>query len=159
VGREAEGGQATPEWIGVVLLLALALAAAAAAGLPLPGASLGEAIAARLVCAAGLEGACAGQAGPLVAEYGPELAGLVTEHAPTLAYEEGMHALPVDFRSCRRDSCAEGADAGAVTESVTGEPVTAFVHAVDCRDGEAAARAGYDCSGERAGRVYLQYWL
>ena len=30
---------------------------------------------------------------------------------------------------------------------------------VDCRDPEAALAAGYDCSGERAGRLYIQYWL
>jgi hypothetical protein len=159
VARNPECGQATPEWIGLVLLLGLALVAGAAAGVPVPGAGLGRAIAARLACAAGLEGACAGPAGPLVAEYGPELAGLAAAHAPTLVYEQGMHALPVDFRSCREDACADGADAGSVTESLAGEPVTAFVHTLDCRDAEAAERAGYDCSGDRAGRVYLQYWL
>ena len=37
--------------------------------------------------------------------------------------------------------------------------MTAFVHAIDCRDAEAAARDGYDCAGDRAGRVYLQFWL
>ena len=70
-----------------------------------------------------------------------------------------MRALPVDFRTCREDACAEGAGGGVVAESQVGEPVTAFVHVVDCRDAEAARRNGYDCSGERTGRVYLQYWL
>ena len=68
-----------------------------------------------------------------------------------------MRALPVDYRSCREDACAEGAESGPVSESLDGEPVTAFVHVVDCRDG--AASEGYDCAGDRAGRLYLQYWL
>ncbi|HEU5106835.1 MAG TPA: hypothetical protein VFU11_13475, partial [Solirubrobacterales bacterium] len=39
-------------------------------------------------------------------------------------------------------------------------PVTAFVHVIDCREEEAEATeaAGADCSGERAGNLYLQYW-
>jgi hypothetical protein len=67
--------------------------------------------------------------------------------------------VPVDFRSCRKDACAEGPEEGPVRESLAGEPVTAFVHVVDCRDPVAADRDGYDCSGDRAGRVYVQYWL
>ena len=157
--RSGERGQASPEWIGLVLLVALALAAAVAAGLPVPGASLGRAIAARIACASGLVHPCTGAAGPLVVEYGPELAGLVTEHAPTLAYEAGMRAVPVDFRSCREDACAEGPETGSVRASHAGEPVTAFVHPIDCREPVAAAREGLDCSGDRAGSVYLQYWL
>ena len=81
----------------------------------------------------------------------------MTEHTPTLEYEDGMRALPVDYRSCREDGCAEGAESGPVNESLDGEQVTAFVHVVDCRDG--AASEGYDCAGARAGRLYLQYWL
>jgi hypothetical protein len=154
----AEHGQATPEWVGLVLLVALALSAAVAAGVPVPGADLGRAVAARIVCAASLSD-CEGEAGALALAYGPELAGLVADHAPRLEYEEGMRALPVDFRSCRRDACAEGPESGAVTRSNEGEPVTAFVHVVDCRAPVAAARDGYDCSGDRAGNVYLQFWL
>jgi hypothetical protein len=33
--------------------------------------------------------------------------------------------------------------------------LTAFVHVVDCRQ----AGNGADCSGERAGNLYIQYWL
>ena len=29
---------------------------------------------------------------------------------------------------------------------------------IDCRDPARAAEQGFDCSGERAGRVYIQYW-
>jgi hypothetical protein len=39
-------------------------------------------------------------------------------------------------------------------------PVTAFVHVVDCREGEAerSEAEGADCSGEAEGNLYLQYW-
>jgi hypothetical protein len=74
-----------------------------------------------------------------------------------------MSALPVDYRRCRADPapCAGGAESGSIWRTRTGEPVTAFVHVVDCRPGaEASARTGgYDCTGARRGHLYLQYWL
>ena len=155
-GRIGERGQASPEWIGLVLLVALALAALAAAGVRIPGTDLARALAARLVCAAGLGSGC-GEEGELVAAYGPELAALLAEQSPRILYEDGMRAVPVDFRSCRNDRCADGPESGSVTRSLRGERVTAFVHVVDCRDPEAAE--GSDCTDERAGNVYLQYWL
>jgi hypothetical protein len=36
--------------------------------------------------------------------------------------------------------------------------VAAFTHVIDCRDPGAAAARRYDCSGDRVGRVYIQYW-
>lgn len=157
--RVGERGQASPEWIGLVLLVALVFVAAVAAGAPVPGTDLARAVAARIACAAGFDDGCRGDRGALALAYGPELAALVAEHTPSLDYEEGMRAVPVDFRSCREDRCADGAEGGPVRESLAGEPITAFVHVIDCRDAEASAREGYDCSGDRAGRVYLQYWL
>jgi hypothetical protein len=132
----------------------------AAAGLRLPGISLGRELAARLVCAVRLSDVC--ERDPeLEAAYGTELASLVREHAPSIAYERGMRALPVDFRSCRDTRCGGGAGSGLVWHSRTGEPVAAFVHVVDCRPAaiEASGTAGLDCSGDRAGNLYLQYWL
>ena len=161
-GRRRQHGQSTVEWIGLVLLVSfLAVGLAAAVGARLPGTELARAIAQRIACAAGLGGDCLGPPDPeLVAEYGAELAALVRRHAPTLAYEEGMRALPVDFRRCRADPCSMGPGGGKVVVAEGGEPVTLFVHVVDCRPGAEAgdAAAGYDCSGERAGRLYLQYW-
>jgi hypothetical protein len=153
-----ERGQATPEWVGLVLLVSLALAAGIAAGLPVPGADVARAVAARIACAASLAD-CDGEAGALALTYGPELAALVADHAPRLEYEEGMRAVPVDFRRCREDPCAEGPDAGPVRRSNDGLPVTVFVHVIDCRDPAAPERDGADCGGDRAGRIYIQYWL
>jgi hypothetical protein len=97
----------------------------------------------------------------LRAANGAEVAALLRDHAPELLYEDGMRTLPVDFRRCRSDSCAEGPSAGTVRSSVAGEPVVAFTHVVDCRSGHVARTGawGGDCSGARVGNLYLQYWL
>ena len=164
MGREggAQAGQSTVEWVGLVLVVSLlALALATLAGARLPGIGLARALAERLTCAAGLGGeSCTSPGSQLAAAYGAELAELVRSEAPTIAYEDGMRALPVDFRSCHEDPCSLGAPAGEVLASAGGEPVTMFVHVVDCRTdaAEGSARDGYDCSGERAGRLYVQYW-
>lgn len=152
-----ERGQASPEWLGLIAMVALAMAVLAATGVRVPGTALAEAIAERLACAAGIGGEC-GEQGDLEIAYGKGVARLVANHAPRLEYEEGMRAVPVDYRSCREDACAEGPGSGAVSASLAGEPVTAFVHVVDCRDA-AGTDPSFDCSGERAGRLYLQYWL
>jgi hypothetical protein len=72
-----------------------------------------------------------------------------------------MLALPVDYRRCREDSCSFGAAAGLVWRSLAGEPATAYVHVVDCRPGRISRSEtlGLDCSGSRAGNLYLQYWF
>ena len=154
-----DSGQATVEWLGLVLVVSMVvLAVATLAGARLPGYVLARTLAERLICAAALgDGACgAPVASELATAYGAELAETVRRRAPTIAYEEGMRAVPVDFRSCREDPCSMGEATGEVTGSLEGEPVTLFVHVVDCRAD--AAEAGADCSGERAGRLYLQYW-
>jgi hypothetical protein len=157
-----EDGQATVEWIGLLLVVASLLAGLLAAlGPGLPGGPFARAIAERLLCAAGIGGPC-GSSGELIAAYGPELAGEVERNAPRIVYEQGMTALPVDFRSCRGRVCGNGPDSGPVWRSDTGEPAAAFVHVVDCRTALAraeSAAAGYDCSGERRGNLYIQYWL
>ena len=154
--RSGERGQASPEWLGLVLLVALVFAGAMAAGVSLPGLGVARAVASRLACAAGLADGCGLERAPLTVAYGPELAAQVSEHAPAIDYEAGMRAVPVDFRSCREDACAEGPESGPVRTSLEGEPVTAFVHVVDCREPEAGV---YVCDGERARNLYIQYWL
>ncbi|HEY3193103.1 MAG TPA: hypothetical protein VGJ61_09985 [Solirubrobacterales bacterium] len=110
----------------------------------------------RILCAVKLTYGCRSDP-QLVGPYG-ELAGLVRDNAPRIVYERGMTALPVDFRSCRSPACSDGPETGSITRSRSGRPVTAFTHVVDCRNPGRAPSAGYDCSGERAGRVYIQYW-
>ena len=158
-----DGGQSTVEWIALVLLITMVvLALAALAGARLPGFALAKAVADRIICATGLEGdACAGLTeSELVAEYGPELAETVRELAPTIAYEEGMRAMPIDFRTCRRDPCSMGLETGEVVTTRAGEPASLFVHVIDCRGGAAvdSERQGYECSGEPAGNLYVQFW-
>ena len=148
------------EWLGLIALVAALIGLLAAiAGLAVPGIALAGAIGDRIACAVGLDGGCEPAGSPLVAAYGGRLAEEVAEHAPELAYEPGMRALPVDYRSCREDPCSLGPEAGEVRASFDGEPVTLFVHAVDCRGtAEPPPGESYDCSGARAGRLYIQYW-
>jgi hypothetical protein len=130
-----------------------------AAGVRIPGAPLALAVADRILCAVSLASSC-GDEPELIAAYGSEVGGLVREHMPTLLFERGSRAVPVDFRRCRRSECGDAAGEGRVDRSEEGLPVTAFVHVVDCREGEAerSEALGADCSGERAGNLYVQYW-
>jgi hypothetical protein len=158
-----ERGQATAEWIALILLAALLLLGLlAAAGGRLPGGELARSILGRIVCAVRLDGSCGDDgAAALALAYGPELAASIREHAPDLLYEDGMVALPVDYRRCREPACSDGPESGLVTRSTSGERVVAFVHVVDCRAVAIAESrdAGYDCTGERAGSLYLQFFF
>jgi hypothetical protein len=156
----SERGQGTVEWIALLTLVSALIALLATlAGIALPGFGLAQAIASRLVCAIELNGGCGAGGSALVSAYGDELAKTIAAHAPDLVYEPGMRAVPVDYRSCREDPCSLGPESGEVRSSFEGEPVTLFTHAVDCR-GSAGPPPGsdYDCSGARAGSLYLQYW-
>ena len=131
-----------------------------AVGLRPPGTTVARAIAERLICAVRLTEDCR-EDPALRAEHGAELAALLRAHAPALLYEEGMTALPVDFRRCRSDDCARGAASGPVSRSESGETTAIFTHVIDCREGRTrdTMAQGADCSGVRAGNLYLQYWL
>lgn len=154
-------GQATVEWVGLLLLAGLLLGALVSAlnllnvGMALPGT-----IAERLVCAVRLTEDCRNEPA-LRSAYGPDVAALLRAHAPALLYEDGMTALPVDFRGCRSDACAAGAGEGRLSRSQVGEPVVAFTDVTDCRPEARASTeaAGATCAGERAGRLYLRYWF
>ena len=153
-----ERGQSTVEWIGLVTLIALVLAfLVSVAGIVGSGIALAGTITSKLVCAIDLSDDCGSAEPPLLAAYGPELAGLVAATAPEIRYEPGMHALPVDYHDCREDACANGDDRHRISATQTGEPVVAFTHVIDCRPG--SETAGADCSGAAAGNVYIQYWL
>jgi hypothetical protein len=154
-----ERGQGTVEWIGLVLLVSLAMLVLVAAGVRVPGAPLARALADRMLCAASLADGC-GDEPTLIAAYGTEVGELVRRHMPALVFERGSRALPVDFRRCRSSECGDGSGEGLVRQTDERLPVTAFVHVIDCREGETerSEAEGADCSGERAGNLYIQYW-
>jgi hypothetical protein len=155
----SERGQGTVEWVAMVLLVSALMLAAVAAGVRVPGATLARALADRILCAASLADGC-GDEPALIAAYGTEVGQLVRRHMPILAFERGSRAVPVDFRRCRAGACSDAAEEGLIHRTDERLPVTAFVHVVDCRE-EGAGRteaAGANCSGQRAGNLYIQYW-
>lgn len=154
-----ERGQGTVEWVGLVAVVALLLTALVTVGVRAPGAELARTVASRILCAAALADRC-GDEPTLIAAYGSEVGKLVRRHMPTIIFEQGSRAMPVDYRRCRNSDCADGSARGVVHTSDAGLPVTAFVHVMDCRDdvAERTEDVGADCSGLRAGNLYLQYW-
>lgn len=156
---DGERGQGTVEWIGMLLCVSLLMAGMVAVGVGVPGGELVRAIASRILCAASLADGC-GDEPVLIAAYGTEVGKLVREHMPTIVFERGSRALPVDFRRCRSTDCGNGEGEGLVHRTDERLPVTAFVHVLDCRDGEREdfEAAGADCSGPRAGNLYIQFW-
>ena len=137
-------GQATVEWLALLLVLALGLGALAALAPLIDGRSLGGFFAHRFVCA--VRGGCSERDGDaaLARAYGPRVAGLVRSHAPSLVYEPGERQLPVDWRRCRRPRCANAPDDRDldVHRSDAGAPATVFTRVL-----------------RRGGRTYIQYWL
>jgi len=152
---DSERGQGTVEWAGMLCVVSLLLLGLVAAGIRVPRAELAQAVADRILCAAALADGC-GDEPTLIAAYGSEVGEMVREHMPSLVFEQGSRAVPVDFRRCRSTECGEGPEDGLVHRTEEHLPVTAFVHVVDCREGEETE--GVDCSGDRAGNLYLQYW-
>jgi hypothetical protein len=143
VRRGSEQGQSTVEWVGLLALVALLLAALVGVGVRVPGSSLARAIASRILCATAIAESC-GDEPALIAAYGTEIGELARDHMPTLAFEDGSHAVPIDWRRCRDTVCGDGAEEGAVRHTDSDLPVTAFVHVVDRRPN---------------GYLYIQYWL
>lgn len=144
---QGERGSASVEQAGLAALIALvmlaAIAALASGGEIDPQHSLGATIARRLACAPRLPDACHHH--PLVPAYGWPLARLARALAPppvAIPGPEGLPLVPVDFRRCRRQSCAV-ATGPHVTAS--GRRVTAFTQIEDRR--------------RTLGWVELTYWL
>lgn len=142
----SQKGQASLEWVGVVMLVALVLAgsfAAAAATGFFNGRAFGGTILEEILCAVHDAGSCMKESAQIDA-YGKDDAEMVRNLAPNIVYEKGMYALPVDFRRCRRDPrCSDGPDVrGLVSRSFKGKPVTAFTHVRD-----------------KDGYKYIQYWF
>ena len=95
-----ERGQSTVEWVGLLALVGLLLGALVVAGVRVPGVALARVIADRVLCAVAMVEDCGDEPG-LIAAYGTEVGELVRGHMPTLVFEGGARALPVDFRRCR----------------------------------------------------------
>jgi hypothetical protein len=111
---QAQRGSASVEQVGlaalVALLLIAAIAAVSAGGEIDAGRNLASALGRRLTCAPRLPGACAHH--PLAPAYGWPLARTVRALAPAPLPRTGRSGLPlapVDFRRCRRESCAVAA--------------------------------------------------
>jgi hypothetical protein len=136
-------GAATVEYValaGMIGLLIVAAIAALVASPPTRGErELGEMLARRIACTPRYPVPCGRN--PLALAYGFPLGKLVRSLAPIPAAEGGE--LPVDFRYCRRPSCAaSGSDSGLTASN---RRVTEFTSVEDLR------RSG--------GPVRITYWL
>lgn len=156
-------GQGTVEWVGLLFLVVVMITGLLAAGIRLPGTALIHSVSRQMLCAASLSAAC-GKGVTLESSYGEQLAAEIRSHTPDLLYGRDLLGLPVDYRTCRSAHCADAPGPGPVTESTAGEPVTLFTRVLDCRDGSDDGDAGgdgvatTDCSGDRDGRLFIQYW-
>ena len=147
--------------VGLVALVALVLAALAGGGHRDRGVAAGE-VDSRENLLRGQDSLRIRVALVLKAANGAEVAALLQAHALAHFYEDGMTALPVDYRRCRcEDCCASGPGDGAAARSSSGEPLVASP--MPSTAGPKLRRRlrwrGRDCSGERAGNLYLQYRL
>ena len=127
----------------IALLLLASIAALEAGGEIDPRRGLGGTIANRLACAPHLPGACHHHA--LVPAYGWPLARLARVLAPAPRARRGPSGLPlmpVDFRRCRRESCAVAAGPHLTASN---RRVTAFTQLEDRR--------------RSLGWIELTYWL
>jgi hypothetical protein len=147
IERAGERGSASIEQAGLVALIALLLlagiAAIAAGGEIEASRGLAGVISKRISCAPKLPGACRHH--PLVPAYGWPLARLARALAPAPVAEPGPTGLPlvpVDFRRCRRESCAVAAGPHLTASR---RRTTAFTQLVDRR--------------RSRGWVELVYWL
>ncbi|HEY2334846.1 MAG TPA: hypothetical protein VGH58_07570 [Solirubrobacterales bacterium] len=143
----SQRGSASVEQAGLAALIALlllaAIAAVAAGGEIDAGRSLGATIARRIACAPRLPDACRHH--PLVPAYGWPLARLARALAPAPEAKPGPAGLPlvpVDFRRCRRESCAVAAGPHL---TASGRRTTDFTQLLDRR--------------RSLGWVELTYWL
>jgi hypothetical protein len=131
------------EYVALAGLIGLLIAVAAAALVTSPprrgDRELGEMLARRIACAPRYPTPCGRN--PLALAYGSAIGKLVRALAPAPTTEAGE--LPVDFRYCRRPSCAAPGPVTGLTES--GRRVTEFTAVEDTR--------------RSSGTVSITYWL
>jgi hypothetical protein len=145
--RDSERGSASVEQAGLAALVALLLIAAvsaiAAGGDVDAGRGLAATIGRRLACGPRLPDDCSHH--PLVPAYGWPLARLARALAPApvaVPGPSGLPLVPVDFRRCRRESCAVAAGPHLTASN---RRTTAFTEIVDRR--------------RSLGWVEVVYWL
>ncbi|MDQ2631774.1 MAG: hypothetical protein M3Y75_12505 [Actinomycetota bacterium] len=127
----------------VALILVAAISAVAGGGEIDAGRRLAGALGKKIACAPRLPDGCRHH--PLVPAYGWPLARLARALAPppvALAGPSGLPLMPVDFRRCRRESCAV---ATGPHLTASGRRTTAFTEVVDHRSS--------------SGWVEVVYWL
>lgn len=137
-GKQDDRGSATVEQVGIVLLLALVFAGLVAVGFfgrdgP-PGHGLGIRIANRIACGPREPGSC--RQHPTVAAYGRDMARAVRWLAPVASGSvsgSGKLLVPVDFRYCRRSSCAVSTGDGRL--STANRRLTLFTEVLPLGDG------------------------
>jgi hypothetical protein len=149
-GECGQRGSASIEQVGLAALIAVlllaAIAAVAADGGIEAGRGLAGTISRRIACAPRLPEPC--RRHPLVPAYGWPLARLVRALAPaprSRLGRSGLPLLPVDFRRCRRQSCAVPGPGAPQGITASGRRITAFTQVVDRR--------------RSLGWVELSYWL
>lgn len=126
----------------VTMLLVAAIAAVAGGGEIDAGRRLAGTLGKKIACAPRLPDGCRHH--PLVPAYGWPLARLARALAPApvaLPGPSGLPLMPVDFRRCRRESCAVAAGPHL---TAAGRRTTAFTEVVDRRS---------------SGWVEVVYWL
>jgi hypothetical protein len=147
VGGDSEAGGAIVEQLAISaligVLLAAGIAAVVAKGEVEAGRGLAGAIGRKLTCAPRLPDGCRHH--PLVPAYGWPLARLARALAPIPTAHpgpDGLPLMPVDFRRCRRPSCAVAAGPRLTASN---RRVTAFTEIADRR--------------RSLGWVEVVYWL
>lgn len=138
----SESGQATVEWVGLLLLASLAFGALELAVARMDGRSFGGFLAHRIVCA--VRGGCDDGDAALARVYGGRDAALAREWAPSLVYERGEPSLPVDYRRCRKRACSDAPD----------DPDLDAHHS---RSGQQSTVFTQHWRSHR--RLYIAYWL
>ncbi len=141
--RQRERGAASVEHVGLALLIAMVVAAGigALAGAPPSDSAraLGGTIARRIACAPRHPVPCGRN--PLALAYGFGVGKLVRYLAPAPGGLGERGLLPVDFRRCRRTSCALPGRRPGLTAS--GRRVTAFTSVEDRRPSGGGVRVTY----------------
>lgn len=138
----SEHGQATVEWLGLVMLASLALGGMIMLVPRVDGRSFAGFLGHRLACA--VRGGCHDGDRALSGAYGRRDAALARALAPGLVYEPGERSVPVDYRRCRRHACADAPDDRDLDVHYPsfGNHATAFTQ-----------------RWRSHGRLYIAYWL